>query len=436
MSAEEYCNSLNQSTVDDLNEWNSQWSQTLIPFQVYYAILMGLGIVGNTLVLYIYYQKSPKNTAIQFILCLGTIDLFVCLVVIPMSFAEIYFQVTFFSHSACLAYEYMRHVSIVTSYIVLDCVAVDRYLVICKPMSFLLHTNRAKYMICLSILSGCLIEIPVLFMYGVTLYTLPDGLVGCVCDWEVRDSSRELVLQVFLMLVQLSLAIDVSVLYIQVYYTVRQREKTRQRMSQQLATFTRAAGDRGEQQHVCNCSQVDQPSNNASRQAPRGNNGVGSAESHNSGPGDSAEVENPVGRRRYHGEPPERTARHVTRDTRVHPEGRSVTMDKSTAMRLQSLRTRRNRYKTVKMLVLVTVVYYIAWLPYWHLMFYTYFNPDFYKGKADWELNLLLVLRHLYFVNNAVNPIIYTATSKQFRADIGVLISRLKSKFKQCFRIA
>ena len=59
-SSEETCENLSQETLDYLNDLNQEVTLNTIPLQLFYVILIVMGIVGNILVIYIYGRKLQK----------------------------------------------------------------------------------------------------------------------------------------------------------------------------------------------------------------------------------------------------------------------------------------------------------------------------------------------------------------------------------------
>ena len=72
--------------------------------------------------------------------------------------------------------------------------------------------------------------------------------------------------------------------------------------------------------------------------------------------------------------------------------------------------------RTGMMLFLVTTVFILSWTPYW-VMYLVMYNWE--SGVTVlMELHLVFLLGCSYYVNNAVNPIIYTFVNKAFRDEI------------------
>ena len=513
--AKAYCESLNESTQAKLDDWSSEFTSMMVGFHVYYYIIIVSGTTGNSLVIYIYGRKTHRTTAAQCILFLGVTDLFISLVITTLALHEVYFKFSAFNEALCIFHEYVHHTSLAISCITLGCIALDRYIAICKPLHYAMHVHRAKYMIMLELFVACVIEIPIIFLAGLERAELPDGLLGCVCYWkeEYAGTYVYLIFQTCMMSLQMSLAICICILYSFVYKVVKEREKKRRQgacfglggesvngthgvtgcnitmgpgirdinvsgvtgntgvledrdarkkshnnPSVASAVAREDCSDQGQQKHMPSSNKTDKPFTlgmthavnvlEAVREDSRGEQEIQTSEQPPSTSNCSSSL-HPVsesGSRMIHhrdgkdrvSESPDVNQRprevpaegdpgrafsarrawnvllHVTR---IHPHER---LDQRTVNMFQERANARlrNRYKTAQMLVLVTAIFFITWIPYWVITLYVYLQPEFYKEKAAWELNLIKILRHLYLVNNATNPIIYTFVNKQFRDEV------------------
>ena len=476
--AEEYCHSLNESTIKKLEEWNTKWSSMLIGLQIYLVTLMILGVFGNSLVIYMYGKKSPKSSAVQFVLFLACIDMFVCVAVIPMALAEIHMQFTFFSLAGCYVYEYVRHVSVTISCIMLGGIAVERYFVVCKPLSSLVHVYRARYALLISVVIALALEFAVFFIYSLSRVTLPDGMEGCQCaiKEDIAYTHVHVILLTVKFLIQLSLAFGVVILYTMVYSTVHRRE-LRKRLATKVQASVIAPVHCGQGQVTAANPADDKPLQRKELQPIHERESVSSDRGHgdpnvatmiediyrqdtDSKDSEDASNVNALATKplrtdggfhwrdevksqrddisenqqenctdkgqetiRANGEGKENGNSFLSK--KVHP------MDKSAAEGIKSSGL-KGRHKTAQMLVLVTLVFFITWIPYWVINFLAYFVPEFYKSMSTWQVNILKIFRHFYFINHVVNPVIYTFVNKQFRTELKHVL--LCGKYCKCIK--
>ena len=98
-------------------------------------------------------------------------------------------------------------------------------------------------------------------------------------------------------------------------------------------------------------------------------------------------------------------------DSDSHP----LHMSKSMETAVNSFQ--QTRYKTARLLLIVTIVFLLSWLPFWVVDIMMYFREDLWYKVRNVNLNLLLVARHFYLVNNMANPFIYAFLNQKFRKD-------------------
>ena len=84
--------------------------------------------------------------------------------------------------------------------------------------------------------------------------------------------------------------------------------------------------------------------------------------------------------------------------------------------------------KGVKMLSLVTVVFFVSWLPFLVFKVLMTSNPDVWTDNMIAGNVLANLLNHLFYLNNAVNPLIYTFINSNFREECKTLFRKVKSK--------
>ncbi|KAI8501885.1 hypothetical protein Bbelb_202970 [Branchiostoma belcheri] len=89
---------------------------------------------------------------------------------------------------------------------------------------------------------------------------------------------------------------------------------------------------------------------------------------------------------------------------------------------------RKNRHgnSQQQLLLLVTLVFVLSWLPFWVLSLYEVAHPGYLAGKPTALVQAVALINDLYFVNNAANPIIYTFVQKSFRQRVLVGLAVLR----------
>ncbi|XP_035678836.1 probable G-protein coupled receptor No18 [Branchiostoma floridae] len=79
------------------------------------------------------------------------------------------------------------------------------------------------------------------------------------------------------------------------------------------------------------------------------------------------------------------------------------------------LSTVQRQYRVAKLLLLVTSVFILSWLPYWVISLYDIDRPSWLLSQPEPVQRTVVFFSNFYFINNAANPIIYTFVQKDFR---------------------
>lgn len=74
--------------------------------------------------------------------------------------------------------------------------------------------------------------------------------------------------------------------------------------------------------------------------------------------------------------------------------------------------------KGATLLFLVSVAFFLTWVPFWFLKVARIVDHQFWKDKSKGEISLENFLLHLFYLNNAINPIVYTFMNAAFRMDL------------------
>ena len=81
----------------------------------------------------------------------------------------------------------------------------------------------------------------------------------------------------------------------------------------------------------------------------------------------------------------------------------------TTRAQRESIKAKR---KVVKMLITVTVIFALCWLPYHVYFLYTYHRME--VMKLEWVQHLYLLIYFFAMSNAACNPIIYALLNKRY----------------------
>ncbi|XP_062615184.1 orexin receptor type 2-like [Saccostrea cucullata] len=127
----------NSSSLDQdpdllLQELNDRTALRFLPVIIYMALLMLVGTFGNIMVCIVYLRKRIKNSSDYFILNLAFLDLLTCVFGIPVEIADLRYPYMFYAPAACKLLRTIESFTNMGSTLTLIAIAVDRYKRICK----------------------------------------------------------------------------------------------------------------------------------------------------------------------------------------------------------------------------------------------------------------------------------------------------------------
>ena len=112
---------------------NDEKTEALIPVLVYILLLMITGIIGNSIVLYIYKVRFKRSSSRAFILCLAILDFITCIFGVPYHLYDIYNPYTYEDAVSCKVLSFSMAVTLLSSVFILGLISIDRYQKICRP---------------------------------------------------------------------------------------------------------------------------------------------------------------------------------------------------------------------------------------------------------------------------------------------------------------
>ncbi|XP_052773987.1 putative neuropeptide Y receptor type 6 [Mya arenaria] len=233
--------SRNNMSQNVLYELNDRYATTLLPSTIVLGVFGIVGIFGNIFVFIVYGcgKKFKDRKFRYFVVSLGLIDLLTCLTLIP---AEILKHRTYFNFTErhlCKMKCFMNVFAAAGASYCLMLVAVDRYILTCRPM---LCKNVPKishswaWRLCLiMLLMAVLTSIPAGVLCGITYDVITDvygnvtaEIYACESEPYFEDGISRYVYRIFLSVIQILISLLMIVLYARIGHTVLQAMKIRE----------------------------------------------------------------------------------------------------------------------------------------------------------------------------------------------------------------
>ena len=409
-----------------LSDLNEQEKYRHIPIAVFLGLVGITGLIGNSVVCYIYGAVYTQSNSRIFLICLAGIDLCTCIIDIPLEIINVLNQYEFSEPLLC---KFSRSGNTLTTFYstgILLSIAIDRHRKICHPHGFQISNKIAKYL-CVVLFFGTLIMTwPALFMYGIksTKFDYHDFELTrreCSIDDTYDDSIYPLIYN-FIVLLLFIVALSVLiVLYFLIGRKVRffAYKNERRRSVSNFDSDGDTIDDVQRKTHLKNLHQAAASSNTAEQ------NQYVQMSKDEEGKQFQVKEENPCDKDEDCS---------VTKSKSFDSITTLGTLDKKNAFKHQASTAQLNIIKRRRMLArnttylmfIVTFSFIIASLPYLVLVILDNVITDFVENmNANSRATYRFFLRS-YFLGAALNPIIYSIFDRRFRYACKNIVKNVK----------
>jgi len=346
---------------------NDEKAKLYIPIIVFIAVLMLVGTVGNMMVLYVYNWKLKRRSANVFISAMAVFDLLGCVVAMPANIYDLLYPYTFYDVAGCKVFRFVESATVYGSAIILLEIAFDRYFKICKPLR-VLDLSRVKLMCIVAGVLAIILSCPTLVVIGITRSVTPvNGTYGYDCAIDHRYKGGGFQKAYFYMLV-LMFIVTFSCLagfYIRIWIEIKHRRDTV--ISDDVnSPITPSFGKKRRFRH-----------------------------------GTSTSDDEPVPLARAH----------------------SVKSSKP----LTSFAESTNRIKLSRTTVIflsVSIAFVVSYLPGIAINIYRAVVKNYKINISPVEEVMLKLFARFYFINNSINPLIYSYFNSNFRKQCNKVVSK------------
>lgn len=229
--------------IDDyLRRHDDLYAMKYLPVILFLVILMLLGVLGNSLVCYVYIAKFKPSTTRCFIISLAVLDLINCLTSIPFEIIDMRHTYTFGEYKICRLMKLFETINSIASGSVLVAVAVDRFKKICRPLHVQMTTKVANISISICCSLALILALPAGFIYGGrTVSTDKVNITGVDCS--LSDQFIGSTLHIAYLGVQFLVFLGAT-LTLAVVYSLIWRQIIRQKRFKETVSVRRRVDDR------------------------------------------------------------------------------------------------------------------------------------------------------------------------------------------------
>lgn len=164
---------------------NAKETDKRIPTIVFLSIFMIIGILGNLLVIVVYFGtlKRRQSAHWTFIRALAIVDFFVCTIVISFELAQQTHQLTFYNEGACKLFRTFTVYSTIISAFLMITISSDRLRLVCRQLT----SNKALIVVVMVAIFSIVFAWPEGALSGISLEHTDCNLTGYDCSFSDRD---------------------------------------------------------------------------------------------------------------------------------------------------------------------------------------------------------------------------------------------------------
>ena len=387
----------------------------LSPVLVYVVLSIVAGLIGNTLVCYIYYFRLRRSPSRYFIMFLAVLDLVSCCVGAGSEITDLVQPYIFTATWSCKLLRFGLSFTIIAASFTLICVAFDRYYKVCRPLNGF-PVRKVKILCLIVIILSLVLSSPAIAIFGLkTAETGVEGVTGTECSTadHMRNTPLPIVYYIILFLAFLILFTCFTLLYIRIGMELcrRKRQTIGETLPAYMCELKKKTVDKYESTPTDEMSGPSYPSEDESKHYC-----------------DNVAREDSVSS--------------VT-PTKLHGlETNGATCTETGAFTLSHKKLVRQRSKLGKMSIravrttsiffAVSVAFVVSFLPYLIANVLKFSKLAFYEFNSEGEEIVYNFCVRSYFISNFINPIIYSALNRNFRRECKKLFKRIIRKLLKC----
>ncbi|XP_067664602.1 neuromedin-U receptor 1-like [Haliotis asinina] len=149
-----------------LRRHDDLYAMKYFPVILFLFIPMLIGVLGNSLVCYVYIARFKISTTRCFVISLAVLDLINCCTSIPFEIIDMRHTYTFGEYKICRLMKLFETINSIASGSILVAVAVDRFKKICRPLQIQMTTKVANISIGICCSLAVVLAVPAGFIYG------------------------------------------------------------------------------------------------------------------------------------------------------------------------------------------------------------------------------------------------------------------------------
>ncbi|XP_072169084.1 D(2) dopamine receptor A-like [Diadema setosum] len=366
------------------------------------GIAVGLGVPGNLLIAVVFGRRKEKNATDVAIITLALVDLFSCLSLATKA-------VTYPLHGpadwTCILKSMVVQTNLYSALFITLSLAVYRYVAVLHPFSRMIVARRAWLISATCILLATLVQIPLVF----TATSKKKGKIY-VCDTYGYDPKARQFYVIFPALIFLFSLLAIMILYARVYHAIREQQKLREQMitgNVTVSTITAypSSGADMDKSPVTRPKDISVALNTHGYFVSLDDTNISRA-------GGCEETKSKTD----HGLGELVGPNAVVSTTRIPPSRACENKTAGVLVTKPVAKQRRQAdHKTTQMLMFITIIFFICWLPSVALRMIPPEPKQLFAKRVPHALTAINVLLQLKHCNHFINVFVYLIVNRKFR---------------------
>ncbi|XP_013096920.2 uncharacterized protein LOC106080142 isoform X1 [Biomphalaria glabrata] len=425
-------------TEEEIKEYLSvlQHRSTVVfvPALIYLSLLIVVGSIGNCLVLVVYWSKMSRTPLRIFIISMAVFDLPTNTLLVPGEMYDLLHMWDFNSQILCQTRRCFTATFVVSSFVVLVAIAATKYKMVCNPFGKQVSILEAKVASVFILCIAALVSIPFGMIHGTQKKNTPNpNMFGRFCD--IDDSYITTVwpniISGFYVVLFLVCCLTMIVLYAHIGYQTwvhRNRRRQLSRLGQASVSedFISVTLTPVPERKCCSEEMDEKLRSDENLFSQRFNIEFSDTKSLDNKVRNYLNVETSVSLRedQIRCDPGKcedskvktKKTINVSRPTSDLDFKRKNSMQNTSPPRA-SLKRTCFLGRTSRMLITVSLVFVLGSFPFLALNFYKTSSPKSFAALEGLPLGAYHLFVRSYFLNSALNPIVYSLLDKKFRKE-------------------
>ena len=445
-----------------LNDINTEEAQLLLPVVIYTLVMIIAGFLGNFHVFLVVRRGYKHHSTFRiFVLTLAIVDMIMCVTTMPFEVYLMTYPFMFYNRYICKGFRFINMAMAAASSFILVTIATERYRRVCRPLKPQLSPRMVRRLCVISVAIAVIISSPSILFQGLKEIDVGHNITGIACtiQTEYRESWLYAVFNGIALFIFCFNSILISFMFCCVVRTIRKQKSKRKTLQSATITYNsteytrppedirtigygRPTEDEGTQldKHTASIHQevnfVSTLQNNDICESAASAINVAIVDTNDPIFDEQFKINKNIisihqGEADY-GNFTNSNKRGFEMTNHATKEGESVNIETSTKQQLTSIsrsiksviqkcKHKKKMGSHTTVLLLITIFFILSYLPYLGISFAE--SIHYVQVRNTETKAVYFFLLRTYFINSAINPIIYCFIDGVFRREMKILYS-------------